>query len=60
MTRLKAMLALLLSRDALHTYVAAGSLLGIWWGLAQTSRPLASVVVSSLFLAGIIYARTRE
>ncbi len=56
---LKALLLFLVSRDMLHTYFGAGALAGIGYGLDQMHRPTAIVVVSSLLLAGIVYARTR-
>lgn len=59
MIRLFLILRLLLSRDALHTYIAALSLYGVWCGLAEIHRPSAMVAVSSLLLSGVVYARTR-
>ncbi len=56
---LLALARLLLSRDALHTYAGAGSLYGIWWGMAQVHRPSAWILISSLLLCGVVYARTK-
>lgn len=47
-------------RDALHTYVALAAMYGIWCGLSEIHRPTAVIVVSSLLLGGVVYARTRR
>lgn len=52
-------MAYLFSRNMMHTYLGASSLAGIGYGLDQMHRPTAIVAVSSLVLAGIVYARTR-
>ncbi len=46
--------------DALQTYVAVAAMYGIWSGLSEIHRPTALVVVSTLVLSGIVYARTRK
>lgn len=45
-------------RETVHTIVATGSLLAIAVGAWWVSPPAALIVVGSLLLSGVIYART--
>lgn len=49
----------LLSTTAIQNYVFTAATVGLWYGLAGFSRHLATATVSALFVAVIIYARTR-
>lgn len=60
MNRLATILRAILSRDAIHTYVAGGSLYGLWYGLAEIHRPTAMIVISVIFLAAVVYARVSQ
>lgn len=46
-------------RDAMHSFIATGSLIAIGYGLHGIYAPLAPLGIGSLLLYGIIHARTQ-
>lgn len=48
-----------MSVDTTHSLIAAGSLAAIGYGLWAIYAPLCPLVLGSLLLTGIIFARTR-
>jgi hypothetical protein len=49
----------LITRDGVHTVIALGSLVAVGWGLHAIWWPLCPLVIGSLLLAAVVYARTR-